>query len=287
MKLPVNIKKKQSSMPIYAVVGLLMLCIALFCLFMPFIPTFADATSKNMQTVYMIIGGVGTMFFAFVTSYTIFNIISPPVGITISNEGIYEYTVANCGAGFIPKEAIVSLKTFGKDKKRYLGINVATKHAEKLGEGMAAKREILNNINAGIPAVIIRQSDIKISVSKLLELIMEAYATETKAKEENKKEEPCVVIPLAEEPKKEVLPSLEETSIRTKTVLEEIPKKDYKFEIDTIIAASKKEEKPKKFDDYNIQLPPPNVIKTVDELLAQLNIKPKGGAEQEANEDKQ
>ncbi len=285
MKLPVNINKKQSSMPVYAVVGLLMLGIALFCLFMPFIPAFADATDKNMQTVYMIIGGIGTMFFAFATAYTVFNIISPPVGITVSDEGIYEYTVAASGAGFIPKEAIVSLKTFGKDKKRYLGINVSPKYAEKLGVGIAAKREIMNNIDAGIPAVIIRENDIKISVSKLLEIIMDAYSKEEQAKEENKKHEPDIIIPRAKEPAEEKALDEEQIAIKTNTVNEEVENKPYKSDVDTIIAASKAEMEPKKLEDDTIKLPPPSVIKTVDELLAQLNIKSKSNTD--ITEDKQ
>jgi len=284
MKLPVNIKRKQANLPAYTIVSLIMLCIALFCLFIPFIPVFSDAVNKNMQTWYMILGGVGTMFFAFVTSYTVFNIVSPSIGVTISNEGIYEYTVAECGAGFIPKEAIVSLKTFGKDKKQYLGIVIDPEYVESLGEGIAAKREIRNNIEAGVPAVIIKQSDVYIPVSELFKLIKNAYETAEKPK--NTEEKPVV-----------------KTTSESNDILQEDEEKRERFEksfallfnesneskaknadtdgFDLLTALNKKEDAgentdapPEEKQTINTAKlpPPPNVIRTVDELLAQLNI---------------
>jgi len=268
MKLPVNIKKKQSSMPIYSAVSLVMLCIALFCLFSPFIPPFSTGLSKSMQTGYMILGGIGTMFFAFVTSYTVFNIVSPPIGITVSEEGIYEYTVAGCGAGFIPKEAIVSLKAFGKDKRQYLGINVDSAHIGNLGEGLAAKREITNNMEAGIPAVIIRQKDIYITVNKLLKIIMEAYSNV----------EPSVKAPL--KPIENQVESEKIDVVNLHTF--DIPKVHDVIDDDTIKTAITKEKRQinkteAKFDVINkpYSAPNENVIKTVDELLEKLNISTK------------
>lgn len=269
MKLPVNIKKKQSSMPVYSAVSLIMLCISLFCLFSPFIPPFSTGLGKNMQTAYMILGGIGTMFFAFVTSYTVFNIISPPIGITVSEDGIYEYTVAGCGAGFIPKEAIVSLKTFGKDKRQYLGINVDSAYVGTLGEGISAKREITNNMEAGIPAVIIRQSDIYITVNKLLKIIMEAYSdTESPIPQ---KETPQKKVEKVESDKLVDIATINTNKVSTITE-------------DTTIKTAIKEEKEKPVGEIDTRTavaglsnsaPNENVIKTVDELLKKLNISTK------------
>lgn len=289
MKLPVNIKKKQSTMPIYSAIGLIMLCIALFCLFTPFIPPFSTKLSKDMQLVYMIIGGIGTMFFAFATSYTVFNIISPPVGVTISDEGIYEYTVAGCGAGFIPKEAIISLKTFGKDKRQYLGINISPQYISDLGEGNAAKKEIAHNMEAGIPAVIIRQSDVYITVSKMLKLITEAYGTEDAVStkpvfEASKVDDVEIQAPLPTPEEK-----AEDTVIDTQTSSHETSATPIDLTIKTALSGTNatiksqqdthKDQtvewvKEQKTETSHSQ----NVIKTVDELLEKLNIssKPRG-----------
>lgn len=276
MKLPINIKKKQSSMPVYSAISLIMLCIALFCLFTPFIPPFSTEISKNMQTGYMILGGVGTMFFAFVTSYTVFNIISPPVGVTVSEEGIYEYTVAGFGAGFIPKEAIISLKTFGKDKRQYLGIKVDADYVSDLGESVAAKKEIAHNVDAGIPAVIIRQCDIYITVNKLLKIIMEAYG------ERNKTEDAFVKETKITENAPEPLNVITETDIPLPSIQEKdsMPIITDDVTIATAITDNNSTKKAPEKETISVSElpPPPNVIKTVDELLEKLNIstKPSG-----------
>ncbi len=281
MKLPVNIKRKQANLPVYTIVSLVMLCIALFCLFIPFIPVFRDAIEKSTQTAYMILGGVGTMFFAFFTSYTVFNIISPPIGVVVSEEGVYEYTVAGCGAGFIPKEAIVSLKTFGKDKKQYLGIGVASEYIDSLGEGAEAQKEIKSNISAGIPAVIIRQKDIYIPISELFKMIKNAYSTEDKpqkvitesAKETDKLDSFSLLFGDEKAPEKEVdtdgldlLTALRQQEEKAKA--EEAKKKEQAAE--TKAAETKAPEV--KTAETMSKTPPANVIRTVDELLAQLNI---------------
>lgn len=282
MKLPINIKRKQANLPVYTIVSLIMLCIALFCLFLPFIPVFSDAVNKNMQTAYMILGGVGTMFFAFVTAYTVFNIISPSIGVTISNEGIYEYTVAEYGAGFIPKEAIVSLKTFGKDKKQYLGIVVAPEYTESLGECVAAKKEIRGNVEAGIPAVIIKQSDIYIPVSELFKIIKNAY--DTKEKPEIIEEKPVIKnVSESNGDSKEDKEKRERFEKSFALLFDDNNEKTSTestegFELLTALqkreAEEKKDDKSKEEETINTSKlpPPPNVIRTVDELLAQLNI---------------
>jgi hypothetical protein len=295
MKLPINIKKKQTSMPVYAATSIIMLCIALFCLFTPFIAPFSTVLSKDMLTAYMILGGVTTMFFAFVTAYTVFSIISPPIGITVSEEGIYEYTVAGCGAGFIPKEAIVSLKTYGVDKKQYLGINVASAYVAELGEKLSAKREIMDNVDAGAPAVIIRQSDIYITVNKLLKILIDAYGTESTQPKS------ATAVPLKAESKAEkaFIPPVEKKPSATDKnddvdaflkLFEEEPakqnaKQDAKAIADSnynVIADTKNATDPTADSSYRNQklyteknqeaAASPSVIKTVDELLAQLNI---------------
>lgn len=175
MKLPYRIKKKQNNLPLYAMLSLLMLIMSAVCLFASFIPFFESTLSAFFLKMLMIIGGICTLFFAFSSSYIIFNIVSPPVGIIIKENGFYDYTMASGGVGFIPIEAILSLKLFGSKNKHFLGIKLHNEYLEQIGDTRYAKREIASNIESGMPAIIIRQSDICISVKKLLDVMLKVY----------------------------------------------------------------------------------------------------------------
>ncbi len=123
----------------------------------------------------MLISSICILFFLMCTLYLFFSLFTPTVGIAINSDGIYDYITADKGAGFIPKEAIVSLKLFGKENKEFLGISVMADYIEGLGLNRAAKREIQNNIASGTPAVVIRQCDINVSLSKLMKLMIKRF----------------------------------------------------------------------------------------------------------------
>lgn len=270
MKLPIIIKKRQASYPLYAAISIVMLCIALLFLFFPFIPVVTKAMSGTMITTYMIIGGVCTMFFAFTTSVIIFSIVSPPTAIKITKNGIYDYTMAGVGAGFIPKDAIISLKKFGSKNGQFLGIKLDTKYLDMLSSDKKVRQEISANINSGLPAVIIRQNDIRMSIDVLLSTVLEAYAdvsVEKKIRESRLENvlpvqdiEPITITD--DEPQ-----SQNEAPVEDDNAICTVDEQDTAINYKTFSLPSVE-------DDYTPILVNPEKprIKTVDDLLAQLNI---------------
>lgn len=270
MKLPIIIKKRQASYPLYTAISIVMLCIALLFLFFPFIPVVTKAMSSSMITAYMIIGGICTMFFAFTTSVIIFSIVSPPTAIKITKNGIYDYTMAGVGAGFIPKDAIISLKKFGSKNGQFLGIKLDTKYLDMLSSDKKVRQEISANINSGLPAVIIRQNDIRMSIDVLLSTVLEAYAdvsVEKKIRESRLENvlpvqdiEPITITEDEHQSQKEA-PAEDDNAICT------VDEQDTTINYKTFSLSSVE-------DDYTPILVNPEKprIKTVDDLLAQLNI---------------
>lgn len=183
-KKDLRIKKKQQYLPFYIGFCIIMFGLGLFCLFLPYIAPYRDTFSATRKAVYLALGGLGTVYFAFLTSYLVFQLVSPPTALLISSKGLTDFTTSGKGAGFIPKDAIISLKVFGIKKKLYLGIKVSDDIVPDLGLKPAAKREIQTNISSGMPAVIIKQSDVNVPIRKLLRLIVDRLATPAAKTEE-------------------------------------------------------------------------------------------------------
>lgn len=267
MEFPIVIKKKQALLPFYAVISFIMLCISVLFLFFPFVQVFADAMSDRMLTFYMAAGAVCTLFFSFSFFTVIFGAISPAVGIRLTEKGICDYTVAGVGAGFIPKEAILSLRTFGNKKGRFLGIKIDPKYVDSLSSDRNVRRETDNNISSGLPAVVIRQCDIRMSVNELLRTILEAYSVNDGESREAEAISPDVSeqadaplifhtddLPEAEKPEESPAPST------AKPIPDNPPEErgeDKKSGVSNVVKRPR--------------------IKNVDELLAELNIVPGAG----------
>lgn len=249
MKMPIIVKKRQHGYVLYTLVGILMLTISLLFLFFPFIPKVANALPFEMQMGYMILGGVCTMFFAFATTSFLFGAIAPSNALKITQNGLYDYTVAGKGVGFIPCGAIVSLKLFGDRKNTFLGIKLDSDFTNSLSADKSVKKELTENYLSGLPNVIIKQNDIRMPINELMDILLELYADDNRSVD-NGKEQAVTEISIPNEallindvdeltPKEEQLPN---------TAVDYTP----------ILVKREKTEKPK--------------IKTVDELLAELNI---------------
>lgn len=172
MSKTVNIKKKHKMYPLFVGTSMFMLFVSAICLY---IAAYSGVMKGIEQLSYMIISAIGILFFLMCTMYLFFNLISPAIGVSVSAAGIRDYTTAGKGAGFIPKESILSLKLFGKDNKEFLGITVLPDYVDGLGLNKAAKREIQNNIESGTPAVIIRQTDVNVPLYKLMKLMVNKF----------------------------------------------------------------------------------------------------------------
>lgn len=249
MKLPIIVKKRQHGYVLYTLVGVLMLAISLMFLFFPFIPRVANALSAELLRDYMILGGICTLFFAFATTSFLFGAIAPPNALKIVQSGFYDYTVAGKGVGFIPRGAIVSLKLFGDRKNTFLGIKLDSDFTNSLSADKRVKKELAENYLSGLPNVIIRQSDIRMTINELMNIMLELYADEDRPEDNEEKQ------------------AADEADIATDALLindiDELPPKEERLptgaeDYTPILVNENKTEKPR--------------ITTVDELLAELNI---------------
>lgn len=179
--LPYRIRKRIPNLTVFTVIGIIMLLLAILCLFSPFISVFDGVFTPLMQKIYTVIGGICTPFFLFFVFFSLLNMISPTDAIVITEKGFYERTMADGGVGFIPTKAIVSLKVFGNKKKQFLGIKLDDKYLDKLGKTKAAKRELKSNIESGMPAIIIRDCDISISIKELLDVMLKFFGSQENA----------------------------------------------------------------------------------------------------------
>ncbi len=254
--------------PLYVATSLLLLFASIFCLG---VAAFADVMKGAEQLTCMLISSVGILFFLMCTMYMFFNLFSPAIGVSVNSSGIRDYTVAGKGAGFIPKEAIVSLRLFGKDNKEFLGITVLPDYIESLGLNKAAKREIKNNIESGTPAIIIKQSDINVSIYKLMKLMINRF--EPTAAQKSADSDPMI--------------SKKKSSAETMAVLQqldgfispEITNKDEQNEDSEVFTLDFEDEAPPtgaKTDDNDSPFTiltvddTPSRPKTIDEMLATL-----------------
>lgn len=249
MKLPIIVKKRQHGYVLYTLVGVLMLAISLMFLFFPFIPRVANALSAELLRDYMILGGICTLFFAFATTSFLFGAIAPPNALKIVQSGFYDYTVAGKGVGFIPRGAIVSLKLFGDRKNTFLGIKLDSDFTNSLSADKRVKKELAENYLSGLPNVIIRQSDIRMTINELMNIMLELYADEDRPEDNEEKQ------------------AADEADIAIDALLindiDELPPKEERLPTEAedytpILVNENKTEKPR--------------ITTVDELLAELNI---------------
>lgn len=249
MKLPIIIKKRQQGYVLYTLVGILMLAISLLFLFFPFIPRVANTLSAELLRGYMILGGVCTLFFAFATASFLFEAIAPSNALKITQNGMYDYTVAGKGVGFIPGDAIVSLKLFGDRKNTFLGIKLDSDYTSSLSADKRVKDELSENYLSGLPNVVIRQSDIRMPIEELMNILLELFADDNQPEGDVKEQDGtdndlakgALLINDIEDlpPKEERLPNAEENYT-------------------PILVNHERTEKPR--------------IKTVEELLAELNI---------------
>lgn len=197
--LPYRIRKRIPNLTVFTVIGIIMLLLAILCLFSPFISVFDGVFTPLMQKIYTVIGGICTPFFLFFVFFSLLNMISPTDAIVITEKGFYERTMADGGVGFIPTKAIVSLKIFGNKKKQFLGIKLDDKYLDRLGKSKSAKRELKSNVESGMPAIIIRDCDINISIKELLDVMLKFFSSQEDTEADTAlTEEPSTAVPADE-----------------------------------------------------------------------------------------
>ena len=145
------IKKKRGSAPVTMVFSLILLGASIFCLFMP---TLNEYESSIAMFIYAS-GGVGTFYFGYLAVLKLLVTISPGNGLVFTEEGFYDFTLPNGGAGFISWNAVGGTKIYGSKKAKFIGIEIERPKKVFKRVGKNAYAEIMSNIEAGMPALVI------------------------------------------------------------------------------------------------------------------------------------
>lgn len=167
------IKAKRLPSLLFAILSLAFLFASIYCVILPATDTLSGPLALYIKIVYLIIGCIGTVFFGYKATFHIIKFLSPPTSIVITEEGLLDYTIPDGGLAFVSWENVAETKLFGDKKCDWLGISLRTTQKVFMGLTRAARTEISANIDAGMPAIIIKASDISIDIYELRSLINE------------------------------------------------------------------------------------------------------------------
>lgn len=159
-----EIKKSSGAFILKGMFYLLMLLLSVFCC----LSTWIFYINEKYTTYITAIGFISTLYFTYLFAYTIYRGIRPKNALILTEKGIYDF-INDPGKGiFINWENIASVKVFGSDKAPLLGIELYDSDilVESLRKNIG--EEIRSNIQAGLPAIVIRQSDIAPSLPQVL-----------------------------------------------------------------------------------------------------------------------
>lgn len=145
------IKKKRGSAPITMVFSLILLGASIFCLFTPVLNEYED----NIAMFIYASGGIGTFYFGYLAVIKLLLIISPGNGLIFTQEGIYDFTLPDGGAGFVGWDAVGVTKIYGTKKAKFIGIEVQRPKKAFKRVKKRAYAEIMSNVETGMPALVI------------------------------------------------------------------------------------------------------------------------------------
>lgn len=159
-----EIKKSSGAFIAKGLFYLFMLLLSVFCCLSKWV---IDIDEKY-NTYITAIGFVSTLYFTSQFTYTIYRGIRPKNALILTEKGIYDFINDPSKGIFINWENISSVKLFGSDKAPLLGIELYDSDIliESLRKNIA--EEIRSNIQTGLPAIVIRQSDIAPSLQQIL-----------------------------------------------------------------------------------------------------------------------
>lgn len=167
------IRAKRLPSLLFAIVSLLFLFASIYCVILPATDTLSGPLALYIKIVYLIIGCIGIVYFGYKSTFHIIKLLSPPIAVIITEEGLLDYTIPDVGIAYVSWENIADTKLFGDKKCDWLGISLRTTQKVFMGLSKEARAEIGANIDAGMPAIIIKASDISIDIYELRSLINE------------------------------------------------------------------------------------------------------------------
>ena len=158
-----KIQRRNASLPVMALLSLVMTGASVFCIAFPYVKKFDELLFYCFTGV----GVIGLLYFSYMFASTIYRIIIPQNALVMDESGFCDYTVCNIGTGFVPWDNVLDIKVFGPENAPLLGITVRS--LEELDGVPSDKvyREFAENAKTGVPEIIIKQSDIKIPLRQL------------------------------------------------------------------------------------------------------------------------
>lgn len=158
-----KIQRRNASLPVMALLSLVMTGASVFCMAFPYVKKFDELLFYCFTGV----GVIGLLYFSYMFASTIYRIIIPQNALVMDESGFCDYTVCNVGTGFVSWNNVLGIKVFGPENALLLGITVRS--LEELDGVPSDKvyREFAENAKTGVPEIIIKQSDIKIPLRQL------------------------------------------------------------------------------------------------------------------------
>ena len=159
----IKIQRRNASLPVMALLSLVMTGASVFCIAFPYVKKFDELLFYCFTGV----GVIGLLYFSYMFASTIYRIIIPQNALVMDESGFCDYTVCNVGTGFVSWNNVLGIKVFGPENALLLGVTVSS--VEELDGVPSDKvyREFAENAKTGVPEIIIKQSDIKIPLRQL------------------------------------------------------------------------------------------------------------------------
>ncbi|MDL2287665.1 hypothetical protein LJB90_03820 [Eubacteriales bacterium OttesenSCG-928-G02] len=159
-----KIKRNTSLLPSLLFFSFILIALSVYCLLFP---VFKQLNDEKLEIVFYIVGAIGTVCFVFMLFNYLFQLIFPKNAIIIDNNGFYDLTVAGIGAGFVEWSNVANISVFSVDKKRFMGISLNEPSTVLNDCPRSVEKLIIKNANESLPEIIIKQSDIAISLDRL------------------------------------------------------------------------------------------------------------------------
>lgn len=186
----IRIKKSSGAFMAKGIFYLIMLLASLYC------ALFSKLQYISSDYLPFVLGAgiTGCLYFSFLFVHTVAKSFFPSDALVITNNGIYDFITYPSKGLFVDWDNISSIRVFGSKKSQLLGIELFDTEIFLTSVKKTVGDEIRANIEAGLPAVVIKQSDLTESLSVLVPELNE-YITKTRPvsliKNTNHKEAPA------------------------------------------------------------------------------------------------
>lgn len=159
-----RVKKGSGAFLVKGIFSLIMFLLSLCCSLFPKLRYI-----ESSYTIYIvIIGLLGCAYFSFMFMMTVISGIKPSDALVLTENGIYDFITYPGKGLFIDWENISAVKIIGSEKSPILGIDLFDTEIfigtlkKSIGE------EIRTNIEAGLPAIVIKESEVASKLSHIL-----------------------------------------------------------------------------------------------------------------------